>query len=191
MLAGMNDGLTFLLQMTVDLYVLMLILRAILQYRRAPYSNPICQAIIKLTDPVVKPFQKLIPGYKGIDLAIIVLIFVIEIIKLYALVGLKAGAFANPLGVGLWAVGGLINQTINVFFYSLVVRVILSWVSPTASHPVIDILYIVTEPLMSLSRRYIPPLSGIDFSPLAIIILLKLVAIMVANPILSAGMRLI
>jgi len=187
----LSTATLYLVGIIFDLYILILMLRGILQYLSAPYHNPFCQFLLKMTNPIVKPLQRLIPGYGGVDFAIVALILVFEIIKLYIVVAIRYGLLANIAGILVWSAGGLINQFINVFFYTIIIKVILSWITPSLQNPAIEILYMITEPLLRLGRRILPAISGIDFSPIIVIIVLKLAAILVSTPLIGAGIRLI
>jgi YggT family protein len=75
----------------------------------------------------------------------------------------------------------LISQVLNLYAIILFVRIILSWTTmfwspPQALTPVIRVIYELTEPVMAFFRRYIPPLGGLDLSPLIIFIIIRFVA---------------
>ena len=93
----------------------------------------------------------------------------------------------HVLGIVIWSLGEVISQTINFFFFAVLLVAILSWISPRNYTPFTSLLIQITEPLMAPARRWIPRSMGIDFSPVLVLIILKLADILVANPIIGLG----
>lgn len=184
-----NAGL-FLLQSIFDLYIFIVMLRIILQWVGADYANPLFQLAARLTNPPLKPIRRLIPTLHGIDIAAIVLLLVLEIIKLTILIWLQIYAIPRIGGLGVLAFAELLNQLINIFFYAILGLAILSWFSPLAHNPVIDVLYRISEPLMRPIRRVLPPIAGFDLSPIPVLIILKLLAIVIVQPLVQIGVAL-
>lgn len=184
---SLQTALVFLIQLLFDFYILLLLLRVILQYQHANYFNPICQFIIKITDPVVSPLQRFIPGFKGIDLAIVTVIFILAIIESIFIVWLQVGQFPAILGLLLFALGRLMMQVINLYLYAIIINVILSWLGSPKTIALREVAALVSEPLLAPARRYIPPISGIDLSPVAVIVVLQLLVILIINPLMNTG----
>jgi len=165
----------FLIGILFDFYLTVLLLRFLLQWMGANYYNPISQFTVKLTDPILKPLRKLIPNRGGIDIATLLILLMLGMIKNGLLIWLQYQTLPYILGLVLLAATSLLALVFSIFFYSLLIRVILSWVNPTGYNPAIEIIQRITEPLLAPARRYIPPISGIDLSPLAVIVLLEFI----------------
>lgn len=182
-----SNAATFLLQIIIDLYIFVLMLRLILQFQFADYYNPIIQLIIRLTNPVVKPLQRILPSIHRVDLAIIVLILLLEFIELWLAGWLQTREIPNHLGILIWSLGALGNQFLNVFIFATILRALLSWLNPNPLHPASIVLFQITEPLLRFTRRFLPAAGGFDFSPLVVIIVLKVISILLFWPLIQWG----
>ena len=184
-----NAGL-FLVQTLFNLYLFVLLIRLILHFQRADYYNPVIQLVIKLTAPLIKPLNKFIPDIKGVELSTIFVLLVVEAIKLLCIIGLQGGGFPNFLGLLIWAVADIVNQLINLYFFAIIIRVILSWLGRGVVNPLTSILYLITEPLMAPAKRLVPAIGGFDLSPLVVLILLQLTLIILVKPLLGLGVTI-
>lgn len=182
-----SQALYFLISTLFDLYTFILILRFILQYLGINYYNPFTQFVVKATSPVVKPFRRIIPGYKGIDFATLTVILILSLIKLALIWFITYKSLPFIPGLLLLVVGDIIKLTINLYFYAILAQVILSWVAPTSHSPVVEIINRLTWPIMRPFKRWIPPIGGIDISPIPAMISLQLVKILIANSLLGIG----
>lgn len=162
----------FLIETLFGLYILIVMLRFLLQLAKADFYNDVSQFTVKLTNPLLRPLRRLIPGLWGLDLAALVLMWVLKIIELLLL-----GANFNA-GLLLFAAVQLISLAIYVFIFVIIIQVILSWLSLLGSqpflnsHPLVRLLYQLSEPVLRPIRRFLPPISGLDLSPMVAMILL-------------------
>ena len=187
--AALSDTLSLIIRSLGSLYLLAVILRFLLQAVRADFYNPVSQAIVKVTAPPLMPFRRVIPGYRGIDFASIVLALVLNSI-FTALLILVAGF--TPPGIGIvvaWAFVGLIAFILEIYFWALIISIIASFVAPFSGNPVLLIVYQILEPLYSRIRRIIPPIGGLDLSPIFIFLAIRVVETLVIGT-LSRGLRL-
>jgi YggT family protein len=182
---ALKNTSVFLIQILFNLYLLILLARIILQRVGANYYNPFVQLIVRLTNFIVIPLRRVIPEHFGIDFAAILLLFIIEIIKLILLSSLLLGGIPHVAVLVLWAIVDLMSLLINIFFYAIILAVIFSWIGGMASGPFIDILHLISEPLLRPARRLIPPIAGFDISPIPILILLKLLNMLLWQGFLS------
>jgi len=166
-----ENPLIFLIRTLIDIYVSILMLRFLLQQVRADFYNPISQFIVKLTNPVVMPARKLIPSFRGYDVATLVLVISFIIIKIVLLASIN-GITPGAIGVILVALQELLLLLINVFMFAIFVQAILSWVNPDPHHPVAALLRSITAPVLRPFQQLIKPISGIDLSPLVALIAL-------------------
>lgn len=180
-----NAGV-FLINTVFGLYILIVMLRFLLQLVRGDFYNPVSQFLVKATSPVLVPLRRVIPGLFGIDFAAVFLLLVLQIMQL-VLLGLVKGYAFQPLGLVVMSIAELASLTLNIFFFSILIQVILSWVNPGAYNPVTALVYGLNEPLLRPARRLIPPVSGFDFSPLVVGVALKLVEMTLIAWLVNTG----
>lgn len=154
-----------LILILVRLYVSIVLLRFFLQYFRADFYNPISQFIVKASDPLLKPLRKIIPGFGGLDWASLLLAWLILFIFYSVLTKMIMVGDFSIAQLIIYPIFQLIHITINLFLFLILIRVILSWVSPGGYNPAAAVIYQLTEPLLGRVRRLLPASSGLDFSP--------------------------
>jgi YggT family protein len=175
----LTDALRFLLNVAFGLVVYTALLRFIMQWMRAPFRNPVGQAVTVLTDWAVKPVRKILPGYGGYDWASLVVAWVLQALWLAALMAISAQVSAMLSGatagfIAAFAVIELVKAAIWIVIVAVFVQAVLSWVAPDG--PLAGVLNALTFPLLMPIRRIIPPLGGaLDLSPLIVIVLAQLV----------------
>ena len=172
---GAGNALFFLVNMLFDLYLGALLLRVLLQVMRADFYNPLSQ--------VVQPLRRLVPRYRNVDTATLVVLYVVAL--LYVL--LVAHLFAAGVGViaALWyALLKCLVLACNLYTLSLFTQAILSWLGPGVNNPAANILYSLNEPLLRPVRRFIPPLGGFDLSPLVVMLALQVLIRLIPLPLL-------
>lgn len=182
--AYLANPLEFLVRTLFDLYILAVMLRFLLQWVRADFYNPICQFLVKATNPPLRPLRRIIPGWGGIDIASVILMLVLQVVALL-LVALIRGIEPSVGPVAVLAVVELVSLLLNVFLVTIIVQAILSWINPGHYHPITDLLYSLNEPLLRPARRILPPISGLDLSPLVVLILIQLTKMLVIPPLLG------
>lgn len=166
-----ENPLFFLIRTLFDIYTSLLMLRFLLQHVRADFYNPISQFIVKLTNPVVMPARRLVPGYRNYDLATLLLVLVLIIIKIVLLASLGNYSF-NIVGLVVTSLQELVLLVINVFIFAIFVQVILSWINPDPHHPVAGLLRSLTAPVLRPFQQFIKPVSGFDLAPMAALLAL-------------------
>lgn len=190
MLSPFSNAGLFLIQSIFDLYIFILLLRVVLQWVNTDSHNPLFILVAKLTNPPLCPIRRIIPSLHGIDLAAILLLLGLEIFKISFLVWLQINTTPHLLGLLVLGFTELLNQLINIFFYAVIALTILSWISPLAHGPLVEILVRISEPLIRPLRAILPSISGLDFSPLILIIGLKLLSILLVQPLAQIGASL-
>lgn len=191
----LTSPLLLIINTMFDLYVLLVMLRFIFQMLRADFYNPVSQFIVKATTPPLKLFRKIIPGVAGQDIAALVLCLLIILVKFIFIRFLGAGVIdiANVLvPIGSASVGGLIIISladmlatfINIFLIAIIIQVVLSWVNPGSYNPVIGLVNTISRPVMKPIQRFIPPLGGLDLSPLFATLALMVVKMLAIPPII-------
>jgi YggT family protein len=180
--AYFTNPLIFLVKTLFGLYIALVLIRFLLQWARADFYNPISQFVVKLTSPVLRPLRKVIPGYRGLDLASLVLAWLLEAVQLM-LLGMLFGLGFRPFAALAWAIPALIGLFISIFLFAILVRVILSWVNPDPYNPAVDLLNRITDPILIPAQRLLPPLGGIDLSPMVAMIALVLLQMLLLPPL--------
>ncbi|WP_256492933.1 YggT family protein [Endozoicomonas sp. SCSIO W0465] len=173
-MSALSSSLSFLVQTLGGLYIMAVLIRFLLQLVRADFYNPISQAIVKATSPLLNPIRKIIPGYGGVDMASLVLALILQIILLYVLLlmgGYSLAAIPFP-SVLISSLIKLCIEFLNIYMFSLIIIAIASWVAPNSYNPGLMLLLQITEPLTSRIRKVIPPLGGLDFSLMVLVIII-------------------
>jgi YggT family protein len=188
---AIQSALSLIINTVFDFFLFVVLLRFLLQLTRADFYNPLSQFVVKLTNPVLRPLRKVIPGLGGIDMASLLLAFLVAFIKRGLLFSLVLGLTPHPIGLMLFAIADIIGTLIYIYFMAIIAQVILSWISQGQYNPFMAIIFNLTEPLMSRVRRVIPPIAGIDLSPIPVLIGLQLVNILVVGPLMALGSQFI
>ncbi len=177
MAPALQEALIFIIQTVLQLYLMVVLLRFLLQVARADFYNPISQFIVKATNPPLKPLRRIIPGLGGFDLASLVLALLVQLVAIWSVAALYGLGFLNPLIALTWAIAGTVAFIINIFFFGLIISVVVSWVAPGSHHPIIILVHQILEPLMGPIRRLIPSMGGLDISPIFAFLFLEVLRI--------------
>lgn len=184
-----NAGV-FLVQTLVGLYALTFMLRFLLQLVRADFYNPFSQFLVKVTNPLVKPLRKIIPGIGGIDWSSIIMVYLLMLLE-FVLIGLLPRySIPSPNGLLVMALAETLSLLLNVFLFSIIIQAIISWINPASYNPIIGLLHQLTEPVLGPFRRLLPPISGLDLSPMLAIIALYLISLLFIQPLTDLGRQL-
>jgi len=174
----------------MSLFLVIVILRFLLQLVRADFYNPISQAIVKITMPFLKPLRRFIPSIWGIDTASVVLIILVQLLAtaILALIMGSPGVILNPLPPILWGLIGALTIVSSIFFWCMIISIIGSFIAPFSHHPLLLLANQIINPLAAPIRKLIPPLGGVlDISPIIILLGLQVVNIVIARLALVAG----
>lgn len=158
------------------------LLRLYMQFQRIPMSarsgNPLGHFVFALTDWAVLPLRRVLPAVGALDTASLVTAFLMELAQFLAL-WLLAGSHSPLAAVGVLALFGLARLAISLATGLLIVSVVLSWAQ---SHsPLADLIERLVVPALAPIRRLLPPLGGLDMSPLALLLALQIAAIVLAG----------
>ncbi len=191
---GMN-ALSFLITTLFDLYIMVVAIRFLMQLTRADYHNPISQFVVKITNPLLIPFRRFVPGLAGIDVAALVLCLLLIFFKLslFKVIGFVdyIGNHSVQLATAGWfqitalSLISLVELFFNLFIYTILAMAILSWFNTGGYNPAYSILHSITSPVLNPLRRVIPPIGGIDLSALIGIIGLHFLKILVVQSLMQ------
>jgi YggT family protein len=177
----------FVLTTVFQLYIMLVMVRFLLQWLKADFYNPISQFLVKATNPPLLPLRRIIPGWGGIDVAAIVLMVLLQLLSLFLVLWLRDKGVALETLL-LWSLAELIGLGFNVFLFAIIIQVIISWVNPGQYNPVTAILASLTEPLLRPARRLLPPISGIDLSPLLVLLALQVLKMLIVPPLMHLAL---
>jgi len=175
-MTGFIEALIYIIQTLGSLYLLIVLLRFILQLVRADFYNPLSQFIVRATQPLLKPLRRVIPGFGGLDLSSLVLALLVQLLLMVVtllLLGYGVGDYLLQLLT--WSAISIASLFLKVFFFALIVSVILSWVAPGSYNPAAQLVNQLCEPLLAPFRRLLPNLGGLDISPIFAFIAINLI----------------
>ncbi|MCL5271744.1 MAG: YggT family protein [Gammaproteobacteria bacterium] len=183
-MSGITAVGMFLTSLIFGIIIFTLWLRIALRVLRVSALSPLSQMVLSITDPIIKPVNSLFklkyqPGQKFDWMAFIILVLV-EFLKIICL-SLLAFHALMPIGyLMLYVFADLIIQPCDLLFYAILIRVIMSYVKPDWQHPVADFLKLLTQPLLIWGRKIVPDISGFDFSPFIIMVILKIITLFIS-----------
>ncbi|MFT5209365.1 MAG: YggT family protein [Flavobacterium sp.] len=164
----------YLIQTFFGLYTMALMLRFLMQVSRVDYYNPISQGIVKITDPAIKPFRSIIPTVRGIDFATLAVAFAVQLIAVMLILMLWGAPLFDPIYLA-WVMLGLFSIIFKIYFFALIVLVISSWIAPQSSHPALNLVHQITEPICVPARKLLPPMGGMDFSIILVFVFINII----------------
>lgn len=164
-----------------NLYLTAVLLRFLLQIARADFYNPISQFLVRITNPVLKPLRKIIPGLLGIDFASIVLALLVQILTFVVIFLLFSGGIPGPLQLLLWAIVGVLAMIVNIYYIAVLGSIILSWVAMGSYNPTVVLINQLAEPVLTPFRKLLPPLGGLDLSPILVFLAINVVQIVLRH----------
>ena len=174
------QAIEFVLQILVGLYLLLLLLRLVLPLVGANFHNPLAQGILKATSPLVVPLRRLLPPIGRMDTATVVVALGIQYLLLLVLAALTE----QQPGIAVLTVASifaLLFLVIKLFLYAILIRIIISWISPGQYNPAIEIIASLTDPILRPFRGLIPPMGGFDISPMFAMLALGVVMILLGG----------
>ncbi|KJZ48743.1 YggT family protein [Pseudomonas sp. 478] len=185
---GLNTAAVYVLQTLGSLYLLIVLLRFVLQLVRANFYNPLCQFAVKATQPLLKPLRRIIPSMFGLDMSSLVLAILVQLALMALTLLLTYGTIGNPLQLLIWSLIGVTALFLKIFFFALIISVILSWVAPGSHNPGAELVNQICEPALAPFRKILPNLGGLDISPILAFMVLKLIDMLVINNLAAMTM---
>ncbi len=188
-MSAMNEIFAYLVQTALSLYLLVMLLRFLFHFARADFYNPISQFVVRATNPLVRPTRRLFPAFGRFDSASLVLAVVLQALGIVTLLLLHGAGLVGPTLILAWSVIGVFGLLVNIYFFALLAMIIISWVAPTSRHPALLLLWQITEPVMAPVRRILPPMGGLDFSPILVFILINVLQIALRHMAAGVGLH--
>ncbi len=173
----LSGALIFLVDTVFGLFTVALLLRFYLQWARAPYRNPLSEFLAALTDFIVRPTRRIMPGLWGLDLATLALAWLTQLIELLIVLHLKGYQFGPQAGTAfaalvLMAAVMIVKLSLYIIMAAVIVQAVLTWINPYS--PVMPLLNSLARPFLRVFQRLVPPIGNVDLSPLFVVIICQL-----------------
>jgi len=169
--------LNLLIGTVVHLFMMLLWLRYLLQLVQADFYNPVSQAVVRFTEPVLKPLRTALPRSRFHDWSALLVIVLLQLLSLTLLSLVNSGTTLPPQLLLFQTVFDLLYGATEFFFWLLLVSVVLSWISP-GHHPVTVLIHQLAEPVLAPFRRLMPSMGGLDLSPIIAFLAIQVVQIL-------------
>jgi YggT family protein len=190
--------LTLIINTIFDLYILLVLLRFMLQTLRADFYNPVSQFIVRLTTPPLRHLRRFIPSIQGQDTAALLLCLALIYLKFILLRQLDIGAV--PIGSVMAVIGSisyaglfiisiadLVALVFTVFLFAIFIQVILSWISPGTHNPMIGLITTLSRPILRPIQKFLPSIGGLDLSPMFALLAITVIKMLVIPPLVALG----
>ena len=187
---ALNEIAGYLVETAASLYLILVILRGMLQTARADFYNPISQFVVRATNGPLTLLHRVIPNMRRVDPALWLLALLIQAVAISATLLLAGFALPNVLLLLVWSAIGVIGLLVNAYLIAMVIMIVVSWVAPGSRHPAIVLTYQVTEPVMAPVRRMLPDMGGLDFSPILVFIVINIIQIALRHMAAAVGLPL-
>ena len=173
------SAITFIVETLLSLALFVVLARLLLQWTRADFRNPLCQAVVKLTNPLILPLRRVLPPVGKIDSASVVAVLVVAIIDVGAIFLLHVGELPGPASWIRPVLSEIARTLLWTYFYAIFLYALLSLIAPGGYSPLQSVLTTVCEPVLRPIRRLIPTVAGLDLSPLWAIIGIQAILILI------------
>ncbi len=190
----LGNAMIFIAQVVFGLLTLTLLLRFYLQWVRAPYRNPLADFVNALTDFMVRPARRVLPGLWGIDLPTLLLAWLMQLLEWLIVLQIRGFRFGAEVGlalVGIAAVAAVAvaQMLVYIVLFSTLLQALLSWINPGS--PIAPLLDAMTRPFLRMFRRRIPPIGNVDLSPLFLMVACQLLLMLPIAWLEGAALRLL
>ena len=180
----------FILNLILQLYLIILILRFLLEWSGVNGHNPFCRWLVKLTQWALNPIKNFIPSRGNINWTCVIIIIIVDVLQLLILSWNNWHNLPSIVGLLIAAIGNFLYLTSTVFFWGIIANAILSWIAMMNHNfsPLQEVLYYLTKPLLKPAQKIIPPIGGLDLSPIPVLLLLHLFTNFVAIRLMVVGL---
>ena len=190
----LGNAMIFIAQVVFGLLTLTLLLRFYLQWVRAPYRNPLADFVNALTDFMVRPARRVLPGLWGIDLPTLLLAWLMQLLEWLIVLQVRGFRFGAEVGlalVGIAAVAAVAvaQMLVYIVLFSTLLQALLSWINPGS--PIAPLLDAMTRPFLRMFRRCIPLIGNVDLSPLFLMVACQLLLMLPIAWLEGAALRLL
>ena len=190
----LGNALIFIAQVIFGLLTLALLLRFYMQWVRAPYRNPLADFVNALTDFMVRPARRLIPGLWGLDLPTLLLAWLMQLLEWLVVMQIRGYRFGAEVGIASIGMAALaatavLKMLVYIVLVATLLQAVLSWINPGS--PVAPLLDAMTRPFLRPFRRYIPAIGNVDLSPLFLLVVCQLLLMLPITWLEAEALRLL
>lgn len=171
----MGEPLTFVVTLVLKVVALLFLLRFVLQAVHASFYNPVSEGIVRFTNPVLDPVRKVLRPYRNLDFASFVMAWVAHMLAVVFHIWSDEQLSIDVFAILTDGLRTTLSLVVGIFLVAIFVSIIMSWIAPQVYSPAAIIARELAEPLLAPARRVLPPLGGIDLSPMITIVVLMLV----------------
>ncbi len=183
----------YLIQALGGIYVFLAIMRVLLPASGADYYNPISQFVVKATQLPVNILGKAVPSWKRIDLAAIVWVLLVQILLTEAAALSSIGVLVDPVTALAWACVASLHMLLSIIFWGMVILIVFSFAAALGGlmiqHPALDLLQQLMAPLMRPLQKILPPMGGLDLSPILLFLLINVLQIITTTIARNLGLN--
>jgi len=189
----MNSALTdigmTIVQPLFSLAMLLIAVRFLAQLCGVSGYNPISMTLRRVTNVIVLPLSRLVPSGNRFSPGALLALILIQVVFIALMLGLvgQLDAF-NVLQALIWSALGAAGLLVSIIFYSVIAMIVVSFLAPQSSHPAVEFIWELTEPVMAPLRQVLPPMGGLDFSPIILFIALNVVRVSLGHMAVAVGM---
>ena len=189
----MNSALTdigmTIVQPLFSLAMLLIAVRFLAQLCGVSGYNPISMTLRRVTNVIVLPLSRLLPSGNRFSPGALLALILIQVVFIALMLGLvgQLDAF-NVLQALIWSALGAAGLLVSIIFYSVIAMIVVSLLAPQSSHPAVEFIWELTEPVMAPLRQVLPPMGGLDFSPIILFIALNVVRVSLGHMAVAVGM---
>ena len=167
------SAILYILNALLTLAVGVVLARLLLQWARADFRNPVCQAIVRLTNPLILPLRRVLPPVGKVDTASVVAVVLVTTLKFAILSGVSGFMPAEPLFWARAITVEIVSTALEIYFWAIILYTLLLMIAPGGYSPMQSVLASLCEPVLRPFRRLIPAIAGLDLSPLWAVIIIK------------------
>ncbi len=175
-----GDPLLFLVRTLFELVIFVILLRYFLQLFRGNFFNPLTQSIVKITNPLLQPLRRVLPQNRRHDFAALLVAAVLTVLMVVTLGALSPGGVPGGAAIGMMSLYFAFLMVTNLFFWIVLLRALSSWLGNSGS-PAVALLADLTDPLLAPVQKILPPLGGLDLSPLVLLLGIQVVQMVIGN----------
>jgi len=172
------SALIFIVDTLLRLTLFVFLARLLLQWARADFRNPICQAVVRITNPLILPLRRILPPVRKIDTASVIAVIFVASAYQAIIFALSGAGYPNAFVWTRSIVLVIVTTMLQTYFWAIFIYALLSMIAPGGYSPMQSVLASVCEPILRPFRRVIPALAGIDLSPLWACIAIQAVLIL-------------
>jgi YggT family protein len=178
MTGSAGSALIFIVQTLLSLLLFVFMLRVLLQWTRADFRNPLAQAVVKITNPLVLPLRRVLPPIGKLDTASLVAVILVTIVEVVIIAYLSGNTGLSPAGWTTRVVLEIARTVLHAYRIAIIIYALLGMIAPGGYSPMQSLLAALCEPVLRPFRRIIPPIANIDLSPLWALIVIQALLIL-------------